>query len=64
LKNAAGRVDALFRTLIYGGLIVAAIGIALARNGEASGAGVIVACAVLVAAGVVLVWIRSRLRDS
>jgi succinate-acetate transporter protein len=61
LKLTAARLDVLVWSFIYGGLIAAVVGLALARNGETYGIGVVVAGAVLVAIGAVLVWIRSRL---
>ena len=62
MKLTAARLGTLVWASIYGGLIAAAIGVALARSGETYGVGVgvVVAGAVLVAIGAVLVWVRSR----
>jgi hypothetical protein len=55
----------LIWTLIYGGLFAVGLGIALARNGdEAAGTSLIAAGAIAIAAGVVLIWVRSRLPES
>ena len=63
MKLSAARLDVLVWVLIYGGLFGVALGVALQRDREAYGWGVVVAGAVAVAVGVVLVWVRSRLRD-
>ena len=59
----AARLDAIAWTLVFGGLLVVGVGIALQRNGAGYGWGVVVAGALVVAAGVVVVWLRSRIRD-
>ncbi len=64
MRLDAARLDALVWTLVFGGLLVVGLGIALQRQGAGYGWGVVVAGAVLVAAGVVLVWVRSRVPDS
>jgi hypothetical protein len=58
------RVEALIWMLIYGGLLAAGVGIALVRDGAPYGVGVVVAAAIVVAIGVALVWVRSRLHAS
>ena len=59
----AARLDAIAWTLIFGGLVVVAVGIALQRNGAGYGWAVAVAGTLVVAAGVVVLWLRSRIRD-
>ena len=59
----AARLDAIVWTFVFGGLLVVGVGIALQRNGVGYGWGVAVAGALVVAAGVVLLWLRSRIRD-
>ncbi len=55
------RIGALIWALIYGGLFVVGIGFALQGAGESYG-WVLAACgAVAIAAGCVLVWVRSRM---
>jgi hypothetical protein len=63
LSLDAARLDAIVWTLVYGGLLVVGVGIALQRNGAGYGWGVVVAGALVVAAGVVCLWLRSRIRD-
>ncbi|MGO4391575.1 hypothetical protein AB4Z46_09505 [Variovorax sp. M-6] len=50
--------------LIYGGLFAVILGIATGRTEEALGWAMAVPGAALVAAGVVLIYVRSRLKDS
>ena len=50
--------------LIYGGLFAVILGISTGRTEEALGWAMAVPGAVLVAAGVVLIYVRSRLKDS
>jgi bacteriorhodopsin len=65
LTIAALRVEALVWVLIYGGMLGTGIGIALERDGQTFGWSVVCAGAVVVLAGIVLIWIRSRMkRDS
>ena len=49
--------------LIYGGLIVLCIGLALQQQGRSYGSGVMVAGALAAAVGALLIWVRSRLGD-
>lgn len=50
--------------LIYGGLFAVILGIATGRTEEALGWAMAVPGAVLVAVGTVLIYVRSRLKDS
>ena len=63
MKLAPGRVEALVWILIYGGLLVFVLGVALSRGGLDYGWSVSVAGIVLAVAGVVLVYVRSRMGD-
>jgi hypothetical protein len=60
LKLDAARLDVLVWSLIYGGLLAAGLGVALQRNGAGYGWGVVAVSAAAVAAGFVLLWLRSR----
>ena len=64
MKLSAARVEVLIWTLVYGGLLFAGLGIALARNHESYGIALVVAGALGVVIGAVLVWVRSRLHES
>ena len=57
------RIGTLIWVLIYGGLFGVGLGIALERSGESYGWSVIVAGMVAIAAGCVLVWVRSRMPE-
>ena len=63
MKLDAARLDALVWALVFGGLVVVAIGVALDRIGAGYGWGVVAAGATIVAAGVAALWLRSRMRD-
>ena len=63
MKLAAGRVEALVWILIYGGLFVFALGVALSRGGLDDGLSVSIVGIVFTIAGVVLVYVRSRMAD-
>ena len=63
MKLAPGRVDIFVWVLIYGGLIVFGLGVALSRGGFDDGWTFSVVGIVLALAGVVLVYVRSRMSD-
>jgi hypothetical protein len=63
LKRNLMRIDKLVWTLVFGGLLVLGPGVALQRAGESWGWLVIVAGALAVAVGIVLIWVRSRIPD-
>ena len=57
------RIATLIWVLIFGGLFVLGIGIALERSGESYGWNVIAAGALAIVVGCVLVWVRSRMPE-
>jgi hypothetical protein len=63
LRLDAARIDALVWTFVFGGLLVIGLGVSLQRGGAPYGWAVAVAGALIVAAGVALIWLRSRIRD-
>ena len=63
MKRNLMRIDKLVWTLVFGGLLVLGPGVALQRAGESWGWLVIVAGALAVAVGIVLIWVRSRMPD-
>jgi hypothetical protein len=63
LKLSAGRIEALVWVLVYGGLLVFGLGVALSRGARDYGWSVSVAGIVIAVAGVVLVYVRSRMSD-
>ena len=60
---ALQRLQQLIWVLIYGGLIALILGTFAARADGGLGWSLAVGGAVAVAAGIVLVWVRSRLRE-
>ena len=63
MKLSPGRIGALVWVLIYGGLLLCAMGVALSRGGLDYGWSVSVAGIAAAVAGVVLIYVRSRLTD-
>ena len=60
---SAHRIGNLIWALIFGGLFVVGMGVALERSGESYGWNFIVAGAVAIAVGCVLIWVRSRMPE-
>jgi hypothetical protein len=63
LKLSPGRVGAMIWVLIYGGLLIFGLGVALSRGGLDYGWGVSIAGIAAAVVGVVLIYVRSRLAD-
>ena len=61
--TVAARLEAWIWIVIYGGLAVLSVGFALQQQGRPYGVGVMLAGALAVALGVVLIWVRSRMGD-
>ena len=59
---SAARVEILIWVLIYGGLLGVGFGVVLARSEPALGIGLAVAGGLVAAVGVVLIWVRSRMK--
>ena len=57
------RIGTLIWVLIFGGLFVVGMGVALERSGESYGWTLVVAGGVAIFAGCVLVWVRSRMPE-
>jgi hypothetical protein len=60
---SAARLETWSWVLIYAGLLAVGLGVALARGGAAWGWTVVVAGSVAAVAGVVMIWLRSRLPE-
>ena len=56
------RVDQLVWVLIFGGMIVFGLGLSVGHSDDTLGWGFMVFGALLVVAGAVLVWVRSRMK--
>ena len=63
MSVATRRIGTLIWVLIYGGLFVVGLGVALERSGESYGWSVIGGGMVAIAVGCVLVWVRSRMPE-
>ncbi len=57
----AKTVEALVWVLIYGGLLLGGLGLFVDREGSALGIVMVLVGAVALLAGIVLVWVRSRM---
>ena len=57
-------VDKLIWTLVYGGLAGIALGLSIARSDSPLGTAVAVAGGIVAIAGAVLIWVRSRMKES
>ncbi len=60
---STARVELLTWVLIFGGLLVLGLGIAVGRSDAALGWAIGVAGGIAAAVGVVLIWVRSRMKD-
>jgi hypothetical protein len=58
------RIEVWVWVLVYAGLAAFGLGLAVRRSDESLGWGLAVVGAVLVAAGALLVWIRSRMSNA
>ena len=63
MKVSAERIETWVWVLIYGGLLVCALGVALSRGGLDYGWTVSLVGIVFAVAGAVLVYVRSRMTD-
>ena len=58
------RVEVWVWVLVYLGLVVIGVGMAAQRSDTTLGWGITAAGFVLLALGVVLIWVRSRIKDN
>ena len=64
MKLSRARIEVLVWALIYGGLLVCGIGIALSRGGHGYGWGFVTVGLAAAAVGALLIWWRSRIVDT
>ena len=57
------RMERLIWTLIYGGLIAVVLGYFLETSQEQNGSELLAGGGMAVAAGVILIWVRSRMNE-
>ena len=58
------RIEVWIWVLVYAGLVVFGTGLAVQRSDDSLGWSIAVVGALLVAAGALLVWIRSRMKST
>jgi hypothetical protein len=61
---STARIDVLIWVLIYGGLLAVGLGLQVQRSDSGLGLSVIVVGAIVAAIGVLLVYVRSRMKDN
>lgn len=59
----AGKLDWLIWALIFGGLVIISVGLFAERSSASIGWSLVIAGGGAAGAGVVLVWVRSRVPD-
>ncbi len=62
--GAAERIQKWVWVFIYAGMFLVALGLAVQRSDAALGWGMAAPGALLIAAGVSLIWVRSRMKDN
>lgn len=60
---SAAKLEALVWVLVYGGLLALGLGLAVRGDDAALGGWLLGGGAVAAAVGVVLIWVRARMRD-
>ena len=63
MRLSAGRIETLVWVLAYGGLLLFGLGVALSRGGLGYGWSVSLGGIVIAVAGVVLIYVRSRMAE-
>ena len=63
LKISASKLAALTWVLIFGGMLMLALGLAVRRNDVDLGWCIAAVSVVAIGVGVVLVWVRSRMKE-
>lgn len=63
LKVATSRIATLTWVLIFGGMLMLALGLVVRRTDAGLGLGIALASLVAITVGVVLIWVRSRMKE-
>ena len=61
LKISIARIAALTWVLIFGGMLMLALGLVVRRNDDALGLGIALVSIGAIVVGVLLIWVRSRM---
>jgi membrane protein DedA with SNARE-associated domain len=60
---SANRVDTWVWALVYGGMVLLGLGVAVQRSDASLGWGIAALGVMLVVIGIALIWVRSRMKD-
>jgi hypothetical protein len=63
LKTSTSRIATLTWVLIFGGMLMLALGLVVRRTDDALGLGIASVSVVAIAVGVLLIWARSRMKE-
>ena len=63
LKVSTSRVAVLTWVLIFGGMLMLALGLVVRRTDADLGLGIAIVSVVVIALGVLLIWVRSRMKE-
>ena len=63
MKVSTARIAVLTWVLIFGGMLTLALGLVVARTDAGLGMGIAVVSLAAIVLGVVLVWLRSRMKE-
>lgn len=63
MKVSTARIAVLTWVLIFGGMLMLALGLVVARTDAGLGMGIAVVSLAAIVIGVVLVWLRSRMKE-
>jgi hypothetical protein len=63
LKISTSRIATLTWVLIFGGMLMLALGLVVRRTDDALGLGIACVSVVAIAVGVLLIWARSRMKE-
>ncbi len=64
MPTLAARIQKWIWMLVYAGIVLFALGLVVQRNDAALGWGMAVTGGALVVIGIVLIWVRSRMKDT
>ena len=64
MPTLAARIQKWIWMLVYAGIVLFALGLVVQRNDASLGWGMAVTGGALVVIGIVLIWVRSRMKDT
>jgi hypothetical protein len=63
MLTIAARIQKWIWVLVYGGIVLFSLGLAVQRNDAGVGWGIAAAGTASIVVGIVLIWVRSRLKN-